>query len=265
MLAAWLAAIALQCNAPPGVDELVASPAPVIAFGEMHGTAEAPAAVAAIACELARHGPVTVALELPTSSQPALDAFLVAETSEAAQAALAGTTFADNAFADGRTSVAMMDLLEALRRLRAEDASIAIRAIQPGAHPRRNLSQAWYELQMANEIALALGAQPDGRVILLTGNIHARKAPIPRLPQIGLPAVAHLPAADVLSFRIGSQGGAAWNCQPECGPHPSRAVEDAELRGFRLEPDADGAFDGVLFLGPTTASPPAASRLRPAR
>ena len=261
MVAGLLLAGALGCAAPPGVEQLVASQATVIAIGEMHGTVEGPAAVAGIACALSRNGPVTVALELPVSQQPSLEAALSAPTDEAAQAELAGTSFADAEFADGRTSVAMVDLLMALRRLKAEGASVAVRAIQPEANLRPGLSQAWYELQMASEIASALAAYPDGRVLLLTGNIHARKTPIPRLPQIGLPAVAHLPAADVLSLRIASQGGAAWNCQPQCGPHPGRAVEAPELRGLRLDPDADGAFDGVLFLGPTSASPPAASRI----
>ncbi|HYC67900.1 hypothetical protein [Brevundimonas sp.] len=255
VMAAALSA-APACVPPPGTEALLATPQRVIVIGEMHGTAETPAAFAEIVCAAAERGPVTVALELPQGMQPSLDAFLAAPDAAAALAALEGSPFLDPAMNDGRSSEAMLAMLNSVRELKLAGRDVAFHAFQPSQSRPRGLDQSWYELDMGHILAMAVFARADARVLALVGNLHARKTAIDRFPDLGLPAAAHLPAADTLTLNVAQQGGEAWNCQRECGPNASISTYDGEARGVVLEPAGDGAYDGVLALGPTTASPP---------
>lgn len=254
--ASLLAAQPAACSPPDGTDALLAMSQRYIIVGESHGTTEAPSAFGEMVCAAAGLGPVTVALELPTGMQAQLDAFLAAENVADALSALEGTPYLDPRMNDGRSSQAMMDMLLSVRRLRFEGRDVAFHAFQPSNPRPRELTQAWYELDMGHALAGAIYARPRSKVLAIVGNLHARKTGFSRFPEVGVPAAGHLPSADVLSLNVAQQGGEAWNCQSECGVHASRSVYDPEARGVILEPSADGAYDGVLALGPSTASPP---------
>lgn len=244
------------CSPPEGTDALLAMPQRYIIVGESHGTTEAPAAFAQMVCAAAERGPVTVALELPTAMQPQLDAFLDAPDEAAAFEALSGTHFMNPRMNDGRSSQAMLAMLLSIRQLRADGRDVAFHAFQPSRARPRELTQAWYELDMGHALAGAVYARPQSRVLVIVGNLHARKTGFARFADVGVPAAGHLPAADVLTLNVAQQGGTAWNCQSECAVHPSRAVDDVDRRGMILQPSDDGAYDGILALGPSTASPP---------
>jgi hypothetical protein len=256
MLAAALLATQPACAAPDGFDRVLDGAHRYIVVGESHGTAETPAAFAQMVCAAAARGPVTVALELPTSLQPKLDAFLAAPDEAAALLALEGTSFLNPRMNDGRSSQAMLAMMLSVRQLRIDGRDVAFHAFQPSNPRPPELNQAWYELDMGHALAGAIYARPQSRVLVIVGNLHARKTAFPRFPEVGLPAAGHLPASDTLTLRVAQQGGEAWNCQQDCGVHPARDVDDVSLRGVLLQPDADGAYDGVLALGPSTASPP---------
>lgn len=256
LVAASLLAAQPACSPPDGTDALLAMPQRYIIVGESHGTAEAPAAFAEMVCAAAERGPVTVALELPTGMQRQLDAFLAAPDEPAALEALAGSHFMDPRMNDGHSSQAMPALLLSVRQIRVDGRDVTFHAFQPSNPRPRELTQAWYELDMGHALARAIYARPQSKVLVLVGNLHARKTGFDRFPEVGLPAAAHLPAADVLTLNVAQQGGEAWNCGQECGVNPSRSVYDPEARGVILEPAADGGYDGVLALGPSTASPP---------
>lgn len=254
--ASLLAAQPAACSPPEGTDALLAMPQRYIVVGESHGTTEAPAAFAEMVCAAAERGPVTVALELPTVMQPQLDAFLAAPDEAGALEALAGTHFMNPRMNDGRNSQAMLAMMLSVRRLRLEGRDVAFHAFQPSTPRPRELTQAWYELDMGHALAGAIYARPQSKVLVIVGNLHARKTGFARFAEVGVPAVGHLPAADVLTLKVADQGGTAWNCRPECNAYPSRAVDDMELRGVLLQPSDDGAYDGQLALGPSSASPP---------
>ena len=263
MIGALLAMALSQsaCGAPPGVPALLDGPQRIVVVGEMHGTAETPAAFAAIVCEAAARGPVTVALELPQPMQGQLDAFLAADGDAEAVAALEGSWFLNPRIDDGRTSRAMLEMMQALRRLRAEGRDLAIVAFQPGSARPSEFPQAYYELEMGYLLSLAAMDRPEAKVFVLVGNIHAGKTANTRFPGLGLPAAAHLPADETVTLYVAQQGGEAWNCRSECGVHPMASPHDAEARGVVLGGYGDGAYDGVLALGPSTASPPVASQI----
>jgi len=257
LFAALLGAAQPACAAPEGTDALLALERRYIVVGEMHGTTEAPATFAGMVCAAAERGPVTVALELPTAMQPQLDAFLAAPDEAAAVAALEGTPFLNSRMSDGRSSRAMLDMMLSIRGLRAAGRDVAFHAFQPSNRPPPELAQAWYELDMGHALARAAHTRPQSKVFVLVGNLHARKTGFDRFPDVGLPAAGHLPSGEIVSLRVAQQGGEEWNCREEgCGVNTSRRVYDANARGVILEASDDGAFDGVLALGPTTASPP---------
>lgn len=246
------------CASPGGATTLLDRPESIIVVGESHGTSEAPAAFVGIVCEASRRGPVTVGLEMPESDQPLLD-FVMSTTDEpTATSVLRNGDFGDPRRNDGRHSQAMFDMILSFWRLKAAGQDIALRAFAPRMSVIQGRDQAWWELEMAYGMSRALVARPDARLLILVGSLHARKTPFERFPEVGLPAAGHLYSGDTLTLRIADQGGSAWNCQAECGVHTARAVHDADLRGVILEPEDEGAYDGLLALGPTTASPPAA-------
>ncbi|MBL0969312.1 MAG: hypothetical protein IBJ02_09375 [Brevundimonas sp.] len=244
------------CAAPEGFAALLEMPKSYIVIGESHGTTEAPAAFAQMVCAASEQGPVTVALELPTVMQPQLDAFLAAPDQTSALATLEGTHFLNPRMNDGRSSVAMLAMLNAVRELRIAGRDVAFHAFQPSRSRPQGFSQAWYELDMGHALADAIHERPNAKVLAIVGNLHARKTAFSRWPEVGVPAAGHLPSADVLTLRVSQQGGEEWNCQSECGVNVSRGVEDHGRLGVILEPDEDGAYDGRLALGLSTASPP---------
>jgi hypothetical protein len=258
LAAASLLAAQPACATLPGTDALLARPERILVVGEPHGTAETPAAFLAVVCEAAQRGPVTVGLEMPETDQPLLDFVMAAPDEATATRILRAGDFGDPRRDDGRHSQAMFDMILGFWRLKAAGYDIAIRPFAARMSVIRGRDQAWWELEMAYGMSRPLVDRPNARLLILVGNLHARKTRFDRWPEVGLPAAGHLNASDTLTLNVAQQGGSAWNCQEECGPHDGRGVYDPDARGVILGPVEDGAYDGVLAVGPTTASPPAA-------
>lgn len=259
MLALFAAAAlaATPCDPPVGHEVLWTPEHRFVFVGEIHGTAEAPAAFAQLVCAASEQGPVTVALELPVEMQPELDAFLDAPDATTAAGTLTPTLFGDVSKADGRTSLAMVEMMQTIRSLKAEGRDVTIRAFQPSVPRPAGFDQNYYELHMAVELARAAIERPESRVLVLVGNIHASKTRFERFDL--MPAAAHLPPKETVSLNVAQQGGQAWSCQAEgCRVYDSAARYDVDARGVIMEPVSEGAWDGVLAVGPVTASPPAA-------
>lgn len=257
---ALLGAIPPACTPPTGADALWTDQARYVIVGEHHGTTETPAAFAQLICEAAARGPVTVALEFPDILQPAFDALLAAPDDASVTAILRETPFwvtqADRQ--DGRGSVAMLEMLQSIRRLKAEGRDVTVRTFMSSQRRPANFDQNYHELAMAAGLAQAAKDRPDARVLVLVGSFHAALARYPG--DDILPAAAHLPPAEVVSLLVPQQGGQSWSCTIErCGPMDIRPVDDAAERGVFLRPVDDGLFNGVLAVGPVTASPPAPS------
>lgn len=256
--ASLLAAQPAECASPEGTAALLERPERIIVLGEIHGSAEPPAAFLAIVCEAARQGPVSVGLEMPETDRPLLDAVMAAPDEETAARILRGGDFGDPRRDDGRHSQAMFDMILGFWRLKSAGHDIAVRPFAARMAVVRGRDQAWWELEMAYGMSRPLVDRPQARLLILVGNLHARKTAFARWPEVGLPAAGHLYARDTLTLNVAQQGGQSWSCQPECRAQDSVQVYDADARGVILGPVEDGAYDGVLALGPVTASPPAA-------
>lgn len=260
LFAAGLLIADAACAPPTGADVLWTPEARYVIVGEHHGTTETPAAFAQLVCDAARRGPVTVALEFPETMQPAFDAFLGAPEDAAAAATLHDTLFWTRApdTQDGRSSVAMLDMLQSIRRQKAQGRDVTIRAFMSGQRRPAGFDQSYHELDMASGLARAARDRPEARVLVLVGSFHAART---RYSEDDfLPAAAHLPPGEVISLYLPQQGGQAWSCTVEaCGVQDIMTIDDPGERGVILRPSEGGLFDGVVALGPATASPPAVS------
>jgi hypothetical protein len=235
-----------------GLSQLVLTRSPVI-LGEIHGTAEVPALVGdVLASALADGGPLLLALEIPSSHQAQLDRYLEGAGSRAEREALFGHRFWG--FRDGRSSVAMLALLDRVRALRAAGHALEVLAFdvaEPGAGPER-------EATLAANLAAALRRPDAPPVLVLTGNLHARRAiGTPFDPSLELMAW-RLRELAPLSLNVRAPTGSAWVCAPECGV--LRLGEDREpgepsLRLFDVPSSA--GYDGEVTLARFTASMPA--------
>lgn len=258
--AASLFATLPACAPPPGAEALWTPQARYVIVGERHGTVETPAVFAELVCEAVSRGPVIVALEFPDVMQPDFDAFLAAPDDSSAAATLHDTPFwtRDPDRQDGRSSRAMLEMLQSIRRLKADGRDVTIHAFVSSRRRPPGFDQNYHELDMAAGLARAAIERPGARVLVLVGGFHARKNRFE--PGDFLPAAAHLPPAETLALEVPQQGGQSWNCSVErCGPHDITPLHDPARRGVTLQPTEDGGWDGVLAIGPVTASPPASA------
>jgi hypothetical protein len=227
-------------------------PGALLWFGEMHGTVESPRFVTDVACHAARISRVQLGLEVPSAEQPRIDAYVRSAGSDADRAALLDGPFWN--VRDGRSSEAMLALMERVRILRSQRANIDIVAFDGPAFDR--------DAAMAAAVADARDA--TAIFVGLSGNVHSRRIKGTSWDSEYMAAVAHLVARGlaVTTFDTASNGGTMWACmstnpdsEPICGVHPNGRSDDGEP--WTLGPPRDASHDAVYRVGPTTASPPA--------
>ncbi|WP_056497643.1 hypothetical protein [Sphingomonas sp. Leaf25] len=289
-LAGLLAAVppaaraAERCSLPDGWTDVVRRDPRYVVFGEIHGTRQSPAFIGNLACALAARGErVLVAVELGSPYDAAFQAAWRLPPTRFPAALLKEGWAGRN---DGVGSVAMRDMLVRLHALKSAGRPIALVAFngardaaqqakfadQPGQGP--------HEAAQAENIRNAAVAGRYDRVLVLVGNLHARKQPIERGAVIFRPMAMQLaPASEVVSLNMASAGGSTWTCELragvkfepgkpiakdaiECAGHPVRsdaAIERTPFVTLQLLPGTqrDPAYDGSFWLGAVSASSPA--------
>lgn len=255
---------AASCTPIPGWDQVLArDKIRWIVIGELHGTVETPAIFADAVCLTARQRhPVVVALEMPSSDQGRIDAFIASDGGATAQAAFFKASLWQSG--DGRSSQAFFRLFDRLRQMHREGIVKKVVAFQDDSDVNDPPGdQGPYETRLAAIVHDA--AAPGVTVLALVGNLHARKTvatPSARDSKPFMPMASDLPADQALTLNALGNGGSAWNCigpttPPDCGAHPNPGSSEPVTRGVELQPVEGGAYDGVLNLGTeTTASPP---------
>ncbi|QSQ11087.1 hypothetical protein [Myxococcus landrumensis] len=264
---ATAAAAPPECGAPlDGASSLFAAGG-VLLVADPLGTQEVPAVTLRMMCEATSQGlPVTLALSFPASEQPMLARYLASTgKSTDAQELLSGSTFWRRTYQDGRSSRAMLWLLEQARRLRASGKDVAIAAIDSD-----KLQGNEREAQMAEHLLQAQAARPLAWTVALTGSVHARTTEVAwngDLDPMGARVARMLPSVRSLdvSFQRGSQFVCRYSIwdEVECnvfGISPSLEARQSAKQGEGLElytaQKPDG-FHGRLYLGSLNASPPA--------
>ncbi len=257
----------LDCQPIGDSAPLLEKPA-LLLIGEMHGTREIPAAVGELACHAAKARPVRVGLELSRADQPRIDRFLASDGSAAARDDLTGSQPWRWEFQDGRTSRAMVDLVDRLRRLKAAGRDVKVFGYDVVEFDGENSRDAG----MAQHIAAARQAEPEASFIILSGNRHTQIGPEPGPPGEPpfMPMGAHLAKrfTDVVALSARSSGGQYWACvgpdPSACGPQdrPAKAYgREGVYVDTKTRPIPPG-HHGVLHVGQTTISPPARAPAR---
>jgi hypothetical protein len=253
------AAGAAPCLAADAVPSAVLD-APLLVLGEVHGTREVPGFVAGYLCAAAKQQrKLTLAIEFPTGEQGAIDAFMASSGTPQDSERLTGTAFWRRAMQDGRTSIDMLGMLDRVRALRAGGADIKVLGIDGSAPtmPRDGF--------MAGQLRTALREGPGRQVVVLIGGLHAVRNKGSRFNPDYESAVYQLADQHPLALTVGTAGGTAWVCQ---APSPASChatawdvnrTAPASAAPFSLTPPSP-QFDGVFFVGATTASPPAVSQ-----
>jgi hypothetical protein len=214
-------------------------------------------------CQLSSTKPVVVALEFGREDGQALDQYIHGDSKITASGVLSRGAWVD-VTRDGRTSKAMFLMIERLRQLAHDGRHVDVVGIQPTENDV--LAQNYSELGMADALRRSASTHPDATILVLVGNIHARKIVISRPddPDGLRPAASLLPPSDVLALRNESAGGAAWYCSADvCGEHAIDAPRSTHSRQVVIDPRTYDGYDGYFSVGHEyTPSKPATAHSR---
>ena len=218
----------------------------LIVLGELHGTAEIPALAARLVADYAAKGPVTLALEVPSTEQAALDRYLASDGGPAAWQALAGTAFwqvADMQH-DGRRSVQMRQLVDAVRVLRTGGAAVNVLAYDVNETRSRAHDHHWRDVGMAETLRAAFERVP-ATMLVLTGNVHAMRVRAPWAPAAlqREPMTSRLTDLAPFAVNLTAASGQFWGC---VSPGPCRAIDAVSWSDgpdIRREEAADRVYD----------------------
>jgi hypothetical protein len=246
---------AAACN---GIDPVPAAvmDARFLVFAEVHGTREIPQFVSAYLCTVVNtKRAVTLVVEYPASGQAALDAFMASGGTAQDVANFKSSKFWSRPMQDGRTSIAMLQLYENIRDLRAKGGDIRVVAIDGDVpHEKRDSVMA---AGMRTELR---GTR--GQVVALVGGPHATRTKGKRGNPAYESAIFRVADLNPLALTVGTTGGTAWICQADtpAACHAAdwdvNTVAPVPVTPFLLKAPSP-EFDGVFFVGTTTASPPA--------
>ena len=263
MFVAFLLSAALvpMCGPVDGATSVLTVPgARIIWFGETHGTGEEPALFRDIVCSASETGrPIIVALERGRSEQRLWTDFLTSDGGLAAEARLLSGDGWKQKDQDGRSSRAILDLAQSLRRMKAAGIDVSVRMIIPDL--KDDMTAERYEGEMASAVSEAAKLAPKALVLAYSGWRHAAKQAWTSNGATYRAAADHLPPSEVLAVKIQSAAGAVWNCWEDegCGPHPFTPDDPKDHTRGLVIGHAPQGFDAVAYTGTgTTASPPAA-------
>lgn len=173
-LLAGAPAQATQADHAGGIARLAAK-SRLILVGEMHGSAEGAAVVADLVKQWlpprgagGKRPALIVALEYPQSQAAQLEAYFRSDGGAAARKRLLESPFWSRDFQDGRSSLAVLALIDAVRVLARDGASIGLAAFDVNAEQEKTpLARDQF---MADNLRAIMRANPAARVVALTGN-----------------------------------------------------------------------------------------------
>jgi len=273
----------LDCPFPAGWAAVARQKADIVVFGELHGTEQSPRFIGQLACALAARGQrVLVAVEHGVTLAAAWQAAAQLPPGQF-EAALAAKGWAGRA--DGIGSKAYFDMLVRLQLLKTRGLAVDVTPFAGFVDRAQNErfanlpGQGSYEAAMAENIANAAKAGKYDLVLVLVGNLHARKEAIVRGAVSFEPMAMQLARrAKVVSLDMRYGPGTSWICQlkPGVTPGPQRPTgpndtdcgskPTAGYPGFPGAPRVvfappgaagkPGPYDGVFWLGPVSGSAP---------
>jgi len=203
---------------------------------------------------------VHLGLEIPRGEQPRIDSFLASAGDPRAYQTLLEGEFWGRPLQDGKSSRAMVDLLDSIRRLKGSGARINVFLFDLSTPAQDR------DAQMAKNILAARTQAPNDLFLILTGNVHAMKKMMNIKTTQLVPMAFHLAGsgARVTSLVSVYPPGTAWVCKgagtEACGSHPVSGKARGDARFIELTRDDERGYDGIFYVPSLTASPPAAPR-----
>lgn len=245
-----------------------ADKAKLILVGEMHGTREVPALVAEMAGRWsrprsARAPALIVALEYPQTEAAHLQTYVESDGSAGARTRLLATQFWKRPAQDGRSSHAMLALIDALRQAGSAGRNVKLAAFDMSA--AQEAARVDRDEAMALNLRAVVAGNPASRVLALTGNYHARQrdgAPWNASQRF---MAGHLKDLSPYSINVDGIHGSYWACfsgdatdcktqrfaRDRAKTNPSGVYADQAL--------TDSGYDLGLMLESLTVSLPASS------
>jgi hypothetical protein len=213
---------------------------------------------------LSRGLEVSVALSVSAAEQQRLNTYLDSSGTAEDRAALLRGRFWSRLWQDGRSSEAVMALLERLRLRRAQRQSVAVLAADVDL--RGNVRTAFISATLLEHHR----QYPTRLVLGLFSNTQASQRAGSQWDSAYLPVGYRLAAAGVpvRSFDVSYLAGFQWTCRVfrggalRCGTWPITPGPKQRMAGARpglnlFSAKSDEGFDGLWFIGRLSASPPA--------
>lgn len=211
----------------------------IVVIGELHGTREAPAVAAALARRFADQGPLLIGLEVSRAEHAAISAFLDSDGGNDARQAMRSGEFWDvpPERNDGRRTEDMLDLIAAVRQLRSLGRDVAIVPFDIG--PGGWVDSTTRDRDMADYLRTAFLALPQGRMLVLTGNVHAMRQPPPMIDDgVYRTATQLLADLDPFAVHLSAPSGDFWGCvNRSCG-----------VRGINVPGTSTGPVSGSFHF-----------------
>ena len=222
-------AMTLLCSAAiaaPARDETAtqimrhAGDARLIVLGELHGTREMPQLIQELVQAYVAQGtPLHLGLELPATENARLATYLSSNGDAAARQAVRTTSYWRTAGKphDGRRNEDTLSLIEAVRVLRAQGHDVQVFGFDQ-VLPAAQAGTGARDAAMAEALRAHHATLPsDGRLLVLTGNVHAMRTQPEGLPWP--PMTALLLALQPYAVRVDARSGEAWACAQhrQCG------------------------------------------------
>lgn len=239
----------------------------LLVLGEIHGTSELPRIAKDLVCQAvaATRTPVLVLLELDASQNAALARYTASDGTREERCALLTHFEWTRSAQDGRTTVAMFELIDFVRAMKRKGHPVEVAAFAGGT-----------DQEYADNIARRLDQKPQAWALAVVGNLHAAKQPLTFGGRNIVPAVSLLDRYAPVSLDMVTSGGTHWariggKQGVQQGVHK---LDDFRDGGFdpdtfrygklSFEPVTSGGlkYDGYFGIGPATASPPGAQLCR---
>ena len=239
----------------------------IVIVGERHGTTEIPAFVERLVCSFLRMGrPVILALETDGAEQAAVNRYLDSDGLPADRSTYLVSARWQDECQDGRKSVAMLALIDAMRRWRQAGQRVGVATIGPNENVSAPLSAAEESSPLSVEDAVVAARANDRilagnalltaaqfrpyTIVALTGFLHAStlkgNARDPEYLPTGYLVAQQLPT---FTIAIETGPGSSWN--QTAGGCGASAIAAQKLYSDGTKTDA------VVRLQTVTASPPA--------
>lgn len=216
----------------------------LVVLGEMHGTREMPLLAGDLVERWSNASPVLLALEIPAREHVALREAVTSGGTDAAIETLRQRDWwqvpADGN--DGRRSEDVLALVRRIGQLKTSGRDVAILPFDP--RDIRCYQRGNCEAAMAHVLRHAHEAFPRGRIVVVTGNVHAMRSRPTDAPEgfPDQPMTALLQDLSPYSVNVTAARGAYWACGETCG-----IVDVAPSRGGGVE-GARSPFDYRLVL-----------------